>query len=70
MHHSSSKILKLYKNKCLTESWSLDIGGKGYKLFELNGHIFVEDGFFLYREGGNNYSISMTIYGYNPKLSL
>ena len=35
MHHSPSNILQFYKNKCLRESWSSDLG-KGYKLFGLD----------------------------------
>ena len=46
----------------------MDFGGKGYKIFGLNGHTFDRRWIFLYREGDNNYSISMTIFGYNPKL--
>ena len=70
MYHSPSKILKLYKNKCLTESLSLDFGGKGYKTFGIDGHTFDRRWMFLYRECGNNYTISMTIFGYNSNLSL
>ena len=40
IHHSPSKILKLYKNKCLRESRSLDFGGKGFKIFGPDGHTF------------------------------
>ena len=28
----------------------------------------IEDGYFYIRKGDNNYSISMTIFGYDPKL--
>ena len=60
-------MLKLYKNKCLRGSKSLDLGregGKGYKTFGADGHTF-DRWIFLYREGDNNYGISMTIFGYN-----
>ena len=30
----------------------------------------IEDRYFYIRKGDNNYSISMKIFGYNPKLSL
>ena len=49
---------------------SLDFGVKGYKIFGLDGHAFDKRWIFLCREGDNNYSISMTIFRYNPKLSL
>ena len=39
-------------------------GGKGYKTFGADGHTF-DRWIFLYREGDNNYGISMTIFGYN-----
>ena len=70
IHHSPSKILKLYKNKCLRGSRSLDFGGKGYKIFGPDGHTFDRRWIFLYREGDNNYSISMTIFGYNQRYRL
>ena len=35
-----SKILKLYKNKCLRGSWSLDFVSKTYKKFGLDGRTF------------------------------
>ena len=31
--------------------------------------LLTEDGYFYMRKGDNNYSISMAIFGYNPKLS-
>ena len=31
--------------------------------------LLIEDGYFYIRKSDNNYSISMTIFGYNPKLS-
>ena len=31
--------------------------------------LLIEDGYFYIRKGDNNYSISMTVFGYNPKLS-
>ena len=46
---------------------SLDFGGKGYTIFELDGHTF--DRRFLFQEGDNSYSISTGNFGYNPKLS-
>ena len=46
-------------------SRSLDFGGKGCKVFGPDGHTFDRRWIFLYREGDNNYSISMTIFGYN-----
>ena len=67
-HHSSSNILKLYQNKCLRVSRSVELGregGKGYKIFGPDGHTFDSRWIFLYREGDNNYSISMTFFGYN-----
>ena len=67
-HHCPSKILKLYKNKCLRGSRSLDLGGevgKGYKIFGPDGHAFDRRWMILYREGENNCSISVTIFGYN-----
>ena len=50
-------------------SRSLDFGGKGCKVFGPDGHTFDRRWIFLYREGDNNYSISMVVYGYNLKLS-
>ena len=41
-----SKISKSYKNKYLTGSWSLNFGGKGYKIYGLDGHTFIGDGYF------------------------
>ena len=32
--------------------------------------LLIEDEYFYIRKGDNNYGISMTISGYNPKLSL
>ena len=49
-------------------SRSLDFGGKGCKVFGPDGHTFDRRWIFLYREGDNNYSISMAIFCYNPKL--
>ena len=43
----------------------MDFVGKGYKIFGLDGNTFDRRWIFLYREGDNNYSISMTIFGYN-----
>ena len=51
----------------MTGPWSLDFDGKDYKIFGLDGRAF---GYFYIRNGDNNYSISMTIYDYHPKLSL
>ena len=48
----------------------MDFGGKDYKVFGLDGCILIEDGYFYIRKGDNKYIISMTIFGYNPKLSL
>ena len=47
----------------------MDFGGNGCKIFGLDGHTFDKRWIFLYREG-DNYSISMKSFGYNPKLSL
>ena len=69
IHHSPSKILKFYK-KCLTGSWSLDFGVKGYKMTRLDGHTFGRRWIFLYTEDDNNYSISMTIFSYDPNIKL
>ena len=69
INHSPSKILKLYENNCLRGSWSLDFVGKVYKMFELDGHTFYRRWIFLIKEDDNNYSISTTIFGYNPKTS-
>ena len=60
-----SKILKLYKNKCLGGSRSLGSGREGYKILGPDGHTSDRRWIFLYKEGDNNYSISMTIFGYN-----
>ena len=49
------KILKLYKNKCLTGSWSLDFSAKGYKTFGWNHRTFDTRWISLYREDDNNY---------------
>ena len=49
-----SEILKLYKNKWLRGSRSLDFCGKGYKIFGPDGHTFDRRWRFLYREGDNN----------------
>ena len=62
------KNIEIIKNKCLRGSRSLNFGGKGYKIFGLDGHTFDRRWVFLYREGDNNYSISMTIYVYNPQV--
>ena len=72
IHHSPSKILKLYKNKSLGEPWKADfrIWHKRLKIFGLHDHAFDKKRIFLFMEGDNNYSISTTIFGYNPKLSL
>ena len=43
------------------EVWTF--GGKCYIIFGPDGYTFD-------REAGNNYNISMTIFSYNPKLSL
>ena len=56
------------KIKCFTGSWSLDLGGKGYKKFGLDGHIFNSRWIFLYREGDNNCSISKTILVITPQV--
>ena len=69
IHHFPSKILKLYKNKCSTDHEVLHFSVKGYKMFELVGHTFERRWIVLYSKGDNNYSISMTIFGYNLKLS-
>ena len=42
---------------------------ESYKIFGLDTHTFERRWIFLYREGDNNYSISMTVFVYNPKLS-
>ena len=44
----------------------LDFGGKDYKIFGLDGRY----GYFYIRKGDDNYSVSMAIFDYNPKLSL
>ena len=48
----------------------MEFGGKGYKIFGLDEYTFDRRWIFLYKEGDNNYSFSMTIFGYNPNLSL
>ena len=68
IHHSPLKILKSYRNKYLEGLRSLDFSGKGYKMFWPGGHTFHRRWIFLYSESDNIYSISMTVFGYNPKL--
>ena len=46
IHHSPSRILELYKDKCLRGSWSLDFGEKGCKIFGLEGILLIRDGYF------------------------
>ena len=76
IHRSTSKILTLHKNKCLTGLWNLDFARKGYKTFGLDGHTFDRRWIFLYRKGDNNYGISVTIlvitksYCYNTEYSV
>ena len=50
----------------------MNFGGKDYKVFGLDGCTLTEDGYFYIRKGANKIirGISMTIFGYNPKLSL
>ena len=48
--------------------WSLDFGGKDYTIFGLYEHTFDRRWIFFYREGDNNYSISMTTFDYNSTL--
>ena len=45
----------------LAESWSLDFGREGYTIFGLDSHNF-DDGYFLFTEGDNNYTISITVF--------
>ena len=61
-----------YWNYTKINAWEdeVDFVGKGYKIFGLDGNTFDRRWIFLYREGDNNYSISMTIFSYNPKLLL
>ena len=32
--------------------------------------LLIEDGYFYISKGDSNYSFSMIVFGYNPKLSL
>ena len=50
------------------EVWTLV--GKATKFMDQMGILYDRRWIFLYREGDNNYSISVTIFGYNLKLSL
>ena len=45
-------------------------GGKGYKMFGLDGNNSDSRWIFFIEGGDNNYSISTTVFGFNPKLSL
>ena len=48
----------------------MDFEGKGCKMFGLDRRTFVGEMDILYREGDNNYSISVAIFDYNQKFSL
>ena len=52
------------------EVWTLV--GKARKFLDWMGILLIGDGYFYIGRGGgdNSYSVSMTIFGYNPKLSL
>ena len=50
------------------EVWTLV--GKATEFLDQMGILYDRGWIFLCREGDNSYSISMTIFGYNPKLSL
>ena len=50
------------------EIWTL--AGKTIKSLDSMDVLLIEDGYFCIRMGDNSYNISMTSFGYNPKLLL
>ena len=51
----------------IQEVWTL--AGKAAKFFGLDVNTFDRRWIFLFREIDNNYSISTTIFSYNPEIS-